>query len=388
MHVLLLQLYSHRPTPDYDEIASQLRGLGHVVWVGTPTEEQSIQWHDGTGIVAVQEAEPTQGKGPIARRLARLAMLRRVRRFIREVEPDIVQINTFSLFRLIPLGVSGKTRFIFDMRQINEAHGTGFFGRIAAGLRNKSRLIDARLTFDRTTFLHEAGAQKVLGDNWRRWASVVPMGVSPHFLSAERSPDDDGAAGRPVEFIYIGSLGRIRRLERVIEAAALVRQQTDQFRVVFLGHDRSDGFYPDLIRRLKLDDRVCIHPPVPYDQVPKTTLAHDVALAYVPEMPLDWQYHPTLKILEYRALGMPIIASDSAPNRAMVQPRVNGLLVENSAASLADAMLRYINDRALLERNRQEAQRARQGLTWAEVTTQYLDLYHRLLNASQRETKI
>ncbi|MBP9500798.1 MAG: glycosyltransferase family 4 protein [Candidatus Promineofilum sp.] len=379
MHVLLLQFYYPLP-PDYPEMAHIMRGHGHVVWIGTPGQDQSIQWHDGKEIIAVQNSHYEKAQGTIGRRLAKYRLFRDVRRFIRETEPDIVQIDAHNLFRLMPLGMPGKTKFIHDMRQINEVYGTGIIGQALAGLRNKSRLIDSRFSFDRTTFLHEAGAQKVLGNEWRRWATVVPLATSEPFLNAERSQDYGGMSDRPVRFIYIGSLGRVRRLERIIEAADLMCRQTDQFCITLLGSDRSDGFYPDLIRRLKLDDLVTIHPSVPHNQVPQAILAHDVALAYVPEVPLDWQYHPTMKIIEYRALGIPIIASDFLPNRELVEHGVTGLLAQNSAESLAEAMLRYVNDRALLQDNYEDARNRRHGLTWPEVSQQYINLYQQLLD--------
>lgn len=384
MHILFLQFYLPL-LPDYPEIANIMRDQGHDVWIGLPGRGQSIQsieWHDGKEIVAVQTSRFDNAQGRVGQRLAYYSLLQRVRRFIRETEPDIVQIDTHDVFRLTPLGMPKKTRFILDMRQINEAYGSGIIGRTTSWLRNKFRLIDSRLTFDRTTFLHEAGAQKVLGDEWRRWATVVPMAASQSFLSAQHSQDYDGLTDRPVRFIYVGNLMRVRRLERVIEAADLVRRQTDRFCITLLGSNQSDSYYPDLIRQLKLDDLVTIHSPVPHDQVPQAILTHDVALAYVPELPLDWQYHPTLKIIEYRALGIPIIASDFLPNRELVEHGVTGLLVQNSAASLADAMLRYINDRAFLKNNYENARNSRQGATWPDVTRQYIDLYQQLLGNS------
>jgi glycosyltransferase involved in cell wall biosynthesis len=146
-----------------------------------------------------------------------------------------------------------------------------------------------------------------------------------------------------------------------------------------MGYDASEGFYADAIRRQGLQSLVAISPPIPYEQVPAATVAHDVALALVPERPADWMYHPTLKILEYRALGLPIIATDFAPNREFVTEGVNGLLVQNTADSIAAAMLRFLCDPGFLAHSRAAAQTMRQGLTWDAVATQYLTLYERLL---------
>lgn len=379
MHILLAQFYSSQPTPDYDKFAAELRDRGHTVWVGTPNAAGDVVWRDGASVVATQPAAArTALPRPIAGRLAKIDLFRRVRRFIRETRPDIVQVNAFDLFRFLPLAAPRPTHFILDVRQINEQHGAGAFGRAKAALLNKARVLYSRYIFGQTTFLHAAGARQVLGDNWARRATVVPMGVDPEFLAAAREAPYDGATHRPVDFIYIGRLTRRRRLERILDAAVLVRRRSEHFRVIFMGYDASNGYYAEQIDRLRLQDRVSIRPPIPYEEVPRAVLAHDVALAYVPEVPADWMYHPTLKILEYRALGMPVIATDFLPNRELIDEGVNGLLVENTPESIAAAMLRYIEDRDFLARSRDAAAAMRQGLTWDAVAVQYEQLYQRL----------
>ncbi len=376
MHILLAQFYSSQPTPDYDKVATELRGRGHTVWVGTPNAGGDVEWRDGDGVVATVAAGSSALPRPLARRLAKLSRFRRMRRFIAQAAPDIVQVNAFDLFRFLPVLMSRRTRYIYDVRQINERHGTGLIGRARAALQNKARVIYSRLIFDHTTFLHPAGAQQVLGAGWPRWATVVPMGVDPQFLAARRAAERP--AGAPVSFIYIGRLTVRRRLERILEAAALVGRQTDGFRVVFMGYDASEGRYVAAIQRLGLSDRVTIRPPIPYEQVPQAVLGHDVALAYVPELPADWMYHPTLKVLEYRALGLPIIATDFLPNREVVDDGENGLLITNTSESIAAAMLRYVCEPAFLAHSRATAETRREGLTWDIVATRYLALYERL----------
>ena len=122
--------------------------------------------------------------------------------------------------------------------------------------------------------------------------------------------------------------------------------------------------------------------------MPAATVAHDVALALVPERPADWMYHPTLKILEYRALGLPIIATDFAPNREFVTEGANGLLVSNTAESIAAAMLRFIAEPGFLADRRAAAQTMRTGLVWPKVADQYLALYESLLGNLHRRVAL
>ncbi|MFO7661129.1 MAG: glycosyltransferase family 4 protein [Chloroflexota bacterium] len=379
-----MQLTTSQPTPDYGKIASEMRALGHIVWIGGPNEAGDLDWHDGQGIVAsLPDFSPDPATQLFARTSSKRDRLRRLRHFIREVHPDIVQMDNHSFYRLLPLNMPRDIQFILDMRQINEQYGTNLCTRFKAVLNNKSRNVFSRYVFDRTTFLHEAGAQKVLGKDWKQWACVVPMGVDPQFLDAEQKRNDGVTGNGNVEFIYIGRLSQRRQLECIMKAAAQVRQKTSNFKVVFMGYDVSEGFYTDYINRLNLGDIVTIRPPIPYEEVPEAVLNCDVALAYVPELPVDWKYHPTLKILEYRALGMPVIATDFFPNQELIDDGVNGLLVQNNAGHIAQAMLRFIEEPDFLARVRHEAKARREGLTWDHVTAQYLDLYTDLLTNSE-----
>lgn len=392
MHILLGQFYSNQPTPAYDEIATALRASGHTVWIGTPNETGDILWNDGNSTVARQSAASPDWLNKrfiprsVARRLNIFVRLRRVRRFIRQVRPDVVQINVANAFRWLPVLMPRPTRFILDVRQTNETHGEGLVGRAVSFLRNKSRGFYSRFIFDRTCFLHWAGAEHVLGPDWQRWATVVPMGVDGRFLSAKAGPADDRPRhGDQLRFIYVGRLSRRRLLERLIDASALVRRRTSGFKLVFVGHDQSEGYYQEYAGKLDLGDTVEFLPPVPYASVPDVLLQHDVALAYVPEQPADWQFHPTLKVLEYRALGMPIIATDFLPNRELIEDGINGLLIENTPESIAQAMLRFSTDPQFLADCRRHAQASREGVTWPQVAGQYEQLYAQLL--AQRDTR-
>jgi glycosyltransferase involved in cell wall biosynthesis len=152
------------------------------------------------------------------------------------------------------------------------------------------------------------------------------------------------------------------------------------FCLTFLGVDLTDGFYQRYAAERGLTERVSVRPPVPYERVAAETLAYDVALAYVPEYPADWQYHPTLKVLEYRALGMPIIATDFEPNRDVVQDGVNGLLAPNTTGAYVAAMRRFIEEPDFAARTRAQAAAMRSGLLWEQVAGCYIrEVYEPLL---------
>jgi glycosyltransferase involved in cell wall biosynthesis len=146
-----------------------------------------------------------------------------------------------------------------------------------------------------------------------------------------------------------------------------------------VGLDRVEGFYHSLVDELNLADVVTLMPPVSYEEVPELLASYDVGLAYVPDRQI-WHLQPTIKVLEYRAAGLPILSSDVASHREVVEDGINGLLVPNSAEGLAAGMLQFVEDRAFLRKCQLNASRMRQAVTIEEVARMYeKDVYERLM---------
>ena len=386
MKVLYIWFYS-RSFPDYPKVAAVLRERGHDAWVANYDEAGNIVWYKGDALVATV---PGPAKPP--RTVARIPGLRslwnlmaffrlmlRLRLFFRREQADVVHVcpNAARLVWLLPLGMPRHMRFVIDYRQIAQREGSGIISRLKSGYANNLRTLYCRVFYDRATFLHALGAEKVLGRNWKRWADVVPLAVDDPFL--EFPHEAPRRAGEPVTFLYLGSIARIRKLEQILAAARQVSATTDAFRLDFIGPDVADGYYHALVKEMGLTRFVRMLPPIPYDRVPETVAGYDVALTIVPESPSDWQYQPTIKGVEYRALGIPVIATNFAPNRELVENEVNGLLVDNTPDSIAAAMLRFVCEPSFREQARANAQAMRAGPTWDEVATQYMDIYKSLV---------
>ncbi len=390
MRILLAQFYSYQPTPDYGIIAADLRARGHEAWVATPDVKGDLCVYAGEQLVAtVPGVKKPVGKFanlPIMRNLlwkkAAFTYEQGVRKMLHQLRPDIVQINPADLgwFEILPLFMPNEMQFILDFRQIDERdYGRSFFGRLKNGFYRFKRQTVARHVYARAAFLHAAGAQKVLGENWRQWGTVVPLGVARQFLEQPhpvRQPDELNAK---TTFVYLGTISTQRKLDLLLMAAQKMLVYADKFEIVFIGPDATNGFYQKMITDLGVGQVASIQPPIAYANVPATLVSYAVALAIVPERPLDWQYHPTLKALEYRALGIPMIATDFEPNRHIVENGRNGLLVNNTVDDIAAAMLQYVQDDDFMAQSRQAAVALRQGRLWHDVVDQYITFYTSLL---------
>lgn len=384
MHIVFIQVYPN-PNPVYSILAHELRKRGNTVWIAQASAQGTLQWYDGETLL-LEQAGPALRSAVLQRipllskllqRLAALFFVLRIRMLLLHRRPDIVHVNPANLHWVwvLPLAMPATMMFVLDFRQINQRDTRTLAGKLKNALANLRSLLYSRFIFQRATFLHEAGARKLLGSAWQRWASVVPLGVDARFVHMPLEVPGAQDTAQPVRFVYLGRIDRVRKLDMLLDAARQVRQSRTDFELVLIGPDSSGGYYQQLLEEWQIQDVVRMHPPVPYAEVPQILMGYDVALAYIPDIPIDWHYAPTIKVLEYRALGIPIIATDNQPNREIVEDGVNGLLIKNSVESLAQAMLQCMTDRAVLQRYRANARQMRRGILWGDVVEMYAALY-------------
>lgn len=395
MHILLYHFYSRTPNPVYQEIAANLRILGHTVWLGSRNEADDLAWHDGEKIVAVVPGPPAVANGKLDKltaNLRNLAYMIRVSRFVTKTAPDVFQANVNNLGWLLPLLKNGKTCYLYDIRQINEAVNRSMKQRIMEKRTVWTMKLCARYLYQHTFFCHAEAAKKILGERWADRSSVIPVGIDQKFLDWETNKEEvtDSAIvsestshhqnrAAKVRFLYVGTLSRLRNLDKLIHAAQAVATKSQDFQLDLVGPDTSNGYYQNLVTELALDHLVQVKPPVAYHDVPKIMSTYDVGLAYVPDRP-TWHYQPTIKVLEYRALGIPIISTDVATHREIVEENKNGLLVADSAEALANGMMRYVSDEQFLQSCQTNAIAMRRGITWLEVAKMYATVYEQVLD--------
>jgi glycosyltransferase involved in cell wall biosynthesis len=177
----------------------------------------------------------------------------------------------------------------------------------------------------------------------------VPMGVPLRLLSWAQHRHTPVVPGRVV---YVGTLGAVRRLQMLIEAFALVSQRDRHATLVIVG----DGDFPSerralqsLAGRLHLAGRVTFTGFVPIEQA--WTYAASAAVCVSPfyPTPVLRSTSPT-KLVEYLALGRPVVCNDHPEQSAILQACGAGRCVPWSACAFADAIGDLLADPASAER--------------------------------------
>jgi glycosyltransferase involved in cell wall biosynthesis len=209
----------------------------------------------------------------------------------------------------------------------------------------------------------------------------VPMGVPARIASWRQKNQVDVVPGR---IVYLGSLARIRRLGEIVQAFARVAEIVPSAHLLVVG----DGDHPSerqdlerLANDLGLADRITFTGFVPMEEAWRLTASASLCLSPFYPTPTLRSASPT-KLIEYMALGRPVLCNDHPEQSHIIRESGAGLCVPWTVECFSDGMLRVLSDPAAAE-----AMAAR-GPSWVHAHRTYpviaeavLSKYRELLEA-------
>jgi glycosyltransferase involved in cell wall biosynthesis len=171
--------------------------------------------------------------------------------------------------------------------------------------------------------------------------TVVPMGVDTVRLAGQRLDAASGAASRPLTVVYLGSMDRARRLDVLLRAMRRVVDRIPASRLLLIGGaERSDDLecLRAQVAALGLQGAVSHVAPRPMEEAWALAGQATVGVSPIPPGPLFDVSSPT-KVVEYLALGLPVVATNIPDQRALIQVCGGGLCVDFDEGELAQALL-------------------------------------------------
>lgn len=227
--------------------------------------------------------------------------------------------------------------------------------------------------------IHAAAHIVATGDGWRdkcieRWGvdpdrvttiengtSLVDMLSRNDLRSFEPAP----AGGTGITFVYVGGFLPWHGVDILLRAAAQVQQKVESVRVDLIGSGPGFAEARDFVQSLSLADVVTFH-----GQLPTSDYAPILARADVGLSPYcNWPEYSGLKILDYKAAGLPTITSGQGDRPRTVVPGSTGLIVPPcDERALVDAMFRLAFDPATRrEMGRTARIHAEQSHRWSDT---------------------
>lgn len=183
-------------------------------------------------------------------------------------------------------------------------------------------------------------------------------------------------AGVPPEalvFGFVGSLKVWHGVEVLLEAFMHLRRELPAAHLLIVGDGRRLSYYRALVSSSSLDGHVTFFGGTDHPTVARLLAGVDVALA--PYLPQSTFYFSPLKLYEYMASGLCVIASRAGQIAEVIDDGHNGLLVPSGECDgLVQAMLRVGRDAGLRARLGEMARKTVAHCGWDNTAQQVFDL--------------
>lgn len=199
---------------------------------------------------------------------------------------------------------------------------------------------------------------------------LVPSAVDTERFAFDRRSDGDD--GDTIDLCYLGFIRRSRDLETVFEALgrSLTVQERIHLHVVGTGPDEDVERYRALVRSLDIENVVQWHGYVEHDDVPELLAQMDAGISAYPALD-SYEVSSPVKIYEYLAMGLPVVGTDIAPHREVLEDGLTGFFYRpEDPADLGSTLERLVAlDRDRWRSMRRAARETAEDNDWATRLT-------------------
>jgi glycosyltransferase involved in cell wall biosynthesis len=179
--------------------------------------------------------------------------------------------------------------------------------------------------------------------------TAVPMGIDLDGLEISENNRDEQYSlmqGKKI-LLYLGTMLRARRIEFLVDVLALVVGRFENVILVLVG-DAPPADMVYLRRYVELSgmkDRVVFMGFIPRERVWGYIKNADVCLSPIRPIPMFNCSSPT-KIVEYMALGRPVVANNTPDQDSLLRESGGGYSVPYTELAFADAVINLLKDPA------------------------------------------
>ena len=261
-------------------------------------------------------------------------------------DADVIMFG-FQAAHLMPLaalwrGKRVKQKYIMDIRTIPVDVSPGFAGQIELGRYNLSLWLADRYCDGLTAITPMLASTlhsklKRLKQKIGIWTSGVNL---RHFTrDGEDRRKELGLDGKQV-LLYHGILSPNRGIQNVIHALHILRDEFPELTFLIVGDGPGRNEFEELVRTLKMVRKVLFVGRVPYKDIPNYVRSANLAILPFPDIEW-WAVSSPIKLMEYLAAGIPMVATDIEAHRWVVEKTGGAVLAKNEQPESLAKTLRY-----------------------------------------------
>ena len=347
--------------------AGELRRLGHDVDIVTSRFRGDRD--DGPGLLRIGRNVLVPHLGAFANVSAGWGLSRKLGRIL-ERDYDVVHVHE-PLSPTLPLmAVSrtpGTTALVGTFHA--SSHRDGLYRVFRTWLDRYARRLDTRIAVS-------AAAERYVSGVFPGRYRIVPNGVDPHRFRPDLAPHERHSADRPT-ILFVGRFYPRKGLQILLSALPKVAAEVPDVRVLVVGDGPLSPAYQTLARRSPVD--VEFLGEVGHDEIPRIFRCADVLVA-----PSTGSESFGIIHLEAMASGVPIVASDIAGYREILDGREALLFPNRRSSELASQVARVLTNPPLARAMGAAGRRKALAYSWEGIARRLEELYLELVDRKQR----
>lgn len=190
---------------------------------------------------------------------------------------------------------------------------------------------------------------------------LIPTGATVSF-------DTGAVAERPPTLIYIGHVARWSGLEQVVEALPAVLRGLPEARLRIVGEGPHEvrRSIQNVAKRHGVSENVEFLGPRPHTEISALLRDAMVGLAIFEPNPLR-TYAMPLKVVEYMAAGLPVVATEDTETADVVRQYDCGAVVPLTSDAIAESVLRLLSDEGRWQRASGNALAGSTDFDWSRL---------------------
>ena len=346
-------------------LSNEFTRRGHRTTIVAPSSKPANEV-EGDNLVLIGQPVPLPLSGSWARVSLSFHRNREVKRLLDEEEFDVVHMHE----PLFPVAPVAALRF-------SKALNVGTFHayvRRSRGYRGFRPLLKRWVGNLHGRIAVSKPAAELIGRYYPGDFTIIPNGIDLAHFSADAPPFERFMDGK-LNLLFVGRMEKRKGLRFLLAAFARLKWEHPQLRLIVVGPGRIDAPSERILGERYVED-VEIIGGVPYDDLPRYYRTADIFCS-----PATGGESFGIVLLEAMAAGAPVLASNIPGYAAVLgDGELGGLFEPNDEVSLANGIVRLMQQPELRARMAAKGRTYVQRFSWDRVASEVLDFYGKLLD--------